>query len=130
MMSGKGFDLNDLKTQMNMMRKMGSLKGIMGMLPGMGKFKDKIDESKLDDKVIIHQIAIIDSMTPTERKNPDVLNARRRQRIARGAGVEVSAVNKLMKSHKQMNKMMKKMKGMGPMGMMGAMQNLKKGGPF
>jgi signal recognition particle subunit SRP54 len=85
---------------------------MMGLIPGMGKFKDKIDPSKIDDKAIIHQIAVIDSMTPQERKFPAILNAKRRKRIAAGAGVTVNVVNKLIKSHLQMGKMMKKMGGM------------------
>lgn len=127
LMSGKSFDLNDLKKQMKMMRRMGSMKGMLDMLPGMGKLKSKVDPSKLDDKVIIHQMAIIDSMTPGERKNPDILNARRRQRIAKGAGVEVSAVNKLIKMHQQMGKAMKMMHKMG--GPAAMMNMMKQGGP-
>lgn len=107
------FDLNDLRKQMGMMRKMGSMKGMLDLLPGMGKIKDKIDPSKLDDKVIIHQMAIIDSMTAQERRHPDLMNARRRKRVAAGAGVTVHDVNKLLKSFDQMRKMMKKMGGLG-----------------
>ncbi len=111
-MSGKGMNLNDLRKQLKMMQKMGGLSSMMGLIPGMGKFKDKIDPSKIDDKAIVHQIAVIDSMTPLERKNPAILNAKRRKRIAGGAGVTVNVVNKLIKSHLQMGKMMKKMSGM------------------
>jgi signal recognition particle subunit SRP54 len=111
-LSGKGFNLIDLRKQLKMMKKMGGLSSMMGLIPGMGKFKDKIDPSKIDDKAIIHQIAVIDSMTPQERKFPAILNAKRRKRIAAGAGVTVNVVNKLIKSHLQMGKMMKKMGGM------------------
>lgn len=117
MMSNR-FNLNDLKKQMRMMQKMGSLKGMLGMLPGFGKMKDKLDESKLNDKVIVHQIAIIDSMTPQERRNPDILNAKRRKRIAAGCGLGVHDVNKLLKSYDQMRKMMKKMGGMNKKGLL------------
>lgn len=117
MMSNR-FNLNDLKKQMRLMQKMGSIKGMLNLLPGFGKFKDKIDESRLNDKVIVHQIAIIDSMTPAERKNPDMMNARRRKRVAEGAGLTVHDVNKLLKSYDQMRKMMKKMSGMNKKGLL------------
>ena len=107
------FDLNDLKKQLGMMKRMGSLTSMMDLIPGMGKFKDKIDPSKLDDKIVIRQIAIIDSMTPKERKRPDMMNARRRKRVADGAGVTVHDVNKLLKSYDDMRRMMKKLGGMG-----------------
>lgn len=127
MMSGK-FNLADLKKQLRMMQKMGSVSDLMGMMPGMGKMKDKIDPSKLDDKVIVHQIAVIDSMTPIERRNPQILNARRRRRIAAGAGVSVSDVNKLIKSHTQMQGAMKKIKKMGGMGALANLMGSKR--PF
>lgn len=112
MMKGR-FDLSDLRQQLKTMRKMGSLSSMMDLLPGMGRLKDKIDPSKLDDKVIIRQIAVIDSMTPAERRNPDLMNARRRLRVAKGAGVTVNDVNKLLKSYEQMAKMMKAMRSEG-----------------
>ena len=110
LMSGQGFNMEDIKKQLKMMTRLGGLGSMLGLLPGMGKLKKAIDPSKMDDKVIKRQIAIIDSMTKQERKEPKVLNARRRQRIAKGAGVEVSDVNKLVKMHEQMNKMAKMMK--------------------
>lgn len=116
MLSGQ-FDMNDMKKQMKMMQKMGSMKGIMKMIPGISKMAKQLDDAKMDDKMVVHQIAIIDSMTKQERRNPALLNAKRRQRIAKGCGLEVSAVNKLMKSHQQMQKMMKKMGGGGLAGM-------------
>jgi len=112
MMKGR-FDLSDLRQQLKTMRKMGSLSSMMDLLPGMGRLKDKIDPSKLDDKVIVRQIAVIDSMTPAERRNPDLMNARRRLRVAKGAGVTVNDVNKLLKSYEQMAKMMKAMRSEG-----------------
>jgi signal recognition particle subunit SRP54 len=129
MFSGK-FDLNDLKKQMKMMRRMGSMKGLLKMMPGVGKMMKGLDASKLDDKIVIHQMAIIDSMTRLERKNPQVMNARRRARVAKGAGLQVSDVNKLLKNFEKMQKMMKQMQKMGGMGAM--MQQMQNGGgnPF
>ncbi len=129
MFSGQ-FDLNDLKKQMKMMRRMGSMKGLLKMMPGVGKMMKGLDSSKLDDKIVIHQMAIIDSMTPLERKNPQVMNARRRARVAKGAGLQVSDVNKLLKNFEKMQKMMKQMQKMGGLGAM--MQQMQNGGgnPF
>lgn len=110
LMSGAKLDFNDLKKQFNMMKKLGGMAGLMDLMPGMGAMKSKIDSSKLDDRVMKRQVAIIDSMTAEERKNPLVLNARRRVRIAKGAGVEVADVNKLVKMHDQMNQMAKMMR--------------------
>ncbi len=110
MMSGKALDMNDLKKQMLMMKKMGGMAGMLDMLPGMGALKGKIDPSKVDDKVIVRQIAVIDSMTKEERRNPLILNAKRRIRIAKGCGLTVQEVNKVVKMHEQMNKMTKMMK--------------------
>jgi signal recognition particle subunit SRP54 len=103
------FDMNDLKAQLNQMKKLGGMKGVLGMLPGVGKIKDQLDAAGLDDKILTRQEAIIQSMTKQERSDPDVINGSRRKRIAAGAGVEVSEVNKLLKMHRQMADMMKKM---------------------
>jgi signal recognition particle subunit SRP54 len=103
------FDMNDLRTQLNQMKKLGGMKGVLGMLPGVGKIKDQLDAAGIDDRVITRQEAIILSMTRAERADPDVINGSRRKRIAAGAGVEVSEVNKLLKMHRQMADMMKKM---------------------
>jgi signal recognition particle subunit SRP54 len=103
------FDMNDLRTQLNQMKKLGGMKGVLGMLPGVGKIKDQLDAAGIDDRVITRQEAIILSMTKAERADPDVINGSRRKRIAAGAGVEVSEVNKLLKMHRQMADMMKKM---------------------
>jgi signal recognition particle subunit SRP54 len=103
------FDMNDLKSQLNQMKKLGGMKGVLGMLPGVGKIKGQLEAAGLDDKVITRQEAIIQSMTKTERVDPDSINGSRRKRIAAGAGVEVSEVNKLLKMHRQMADMMKKM---------------------
>ena len=103
------FDMNDLKSQLNQMKKLGGMKGVLGMLPGVGKIKDQLDAAGLDDKILTRQEAIIGSMTKQERGDPDLINGSRRKRIAAGAGVEVSEVNKLLKMHRQMADMMKKM---------------------
>ena len=115
------FDLDDLAQQLQQMQKMGGLGGIMGMLPGAKKAKQAMAASGMDDKVLIRQGAIISSMTKKERAKPALLNASRRKRIAAGAGVEVSDVNKVLKMHKQMAGMMKKMSKGGMKGMMGMM---------
>jgi len=112
------FNMNDLKQQLEQMQKMGGMEGIMGMMPGMGKMKAKAAEAGLDDSVLKRQVALIQSMTKRERANPKLLQASRKKRIARGAGLEVSELNKLMKMHRQMADMMKKMGKMGKGGML------------
>jgi signal recognition particle subunit SRP54 len=110
------FDLDDLAEQLRQMRRMGGMQGIMGMLPGVAKMKDQLATAGMDDKLLKRQEAIILSMTKEERSNPDVLNGSRRKRIAKGSGVDVSEVNKLMKMHRTMADVMKKMgKGKGLM---------------
>ncbi|NWH09550.1 MAG: signal recognition particle protein [Alphaproteobacteria bacterium] len=103
------FDLDDLAEQLRQMRKLGGMQGVLSMLPGVGKVKDQLSEAGLDDRMLKRQEAIITSMTKKERKKPELLNASRRKRIAAGAGVDVSDVNKLMKMHRQMADMMKAM---------------------
>ncbi len=113
------FDLNDLAQQLQQMRKLGGMSGIMGMLPGVAKAKKQIDASGMDDTVFRRQEAIISSMTRQERANPKLLNASRKKRVARGAGVEVQDINRLLKMHRQMADVMKSMgkkKGKGPLG--------------
>src|SRR5271170_1682514 len=107
------FDMDDLAEQLKQMRNMGGMQGLLSMLPGVGKVKDQLAAAGLDDKLIKRQEAIIHSMTKVERAKPDVVNGSRRKRIAGGAGVEVSEVNKLLKMHRQMSDMMKKMGKMG-----------------
>ena len=110
------FDLDDLGEQLRQMRRMGGMQGIMGMLPGIAKAKEQMATAGFDDGMLKRQEAIISSMTKQERRNPDVLNGSRRKRIAKGAGTEVSEVNKLLKMHRQMADVMKKMgKGKGLM---------------
>ncbi|PRX33780.1 signal recognition particle subunit FFH/SRP54 (srp54) [Meinhardsimonia xiamenensis] len=125
------FNMNDLKMQLEQMLRMGGMEGIMGLLPGMGKMQKQIAEAGFDDKVIRHQIALINSMTKKERANPQILQASRKKRIARGAGLEVQDLNRLLKMHRQMSDMMKKLGRMGKGGALKqAMRGLfGKGGP-
>ncbi len=123
MMSGH-FDLNDMLSQIQQINKMGDLKGIMKMIPGLSKLQSKLNAVDIDNKIIKHQEAIILSMTPKERKNPDILKAARKQRIASGAGVQVSDVNRLLKQFEQMAQVMKYFKKTGPLGMMGMMKKM------
>ncbi len=112
------FNMNDLKMQLEQMLKMGGMEGIMGMMPGMGKMKAAMAEGGFDDTILRQQIALINSMTKKERANPAILQASRKKRIAKGAGMEVSDLNKLIKMHRQMSDMMKKVGKMGKKGMM------------
>nr|WP_319247900.1 signal recognition particle protein [uncultured Celeribacter sp.] len=112
------FNMNDLKMQLEQMQKMGGMEGIMGMMPGMGKMAKQVQQSGFDDSIIKRQIALVNSMTKKERANPALLQASRKKRIAKGAGLEVSELNKLLKMHRQMADMMKKMGKMGKGGML------------
>ena len=103
------FDFNDFLDQMRQIKKMGGMAGIMNMMPGMGQMKGNVD---IDEGAMDRVEAIILSMTPQERANPSVLNPSRKQRIAKGAGVEISEVNRIVKQFDQMKKMMKQLPGM------------------
>jgi len=107
------FNMNDLKMQLEQMLKMGGMEGMMSMMPGMGKMAKQVEEAGFDDKIIRRQIALIQSMTKKERANPKLLQASRKKRIAAGAGLEVSDLNKLLKMQRQMGDMMKKIGKMG-----------------
>src|SRR5688572_349258 len=113
------FDLDDFLGVMRQMQKMGPLQNVLKMLPGVNA--KMLKDTKIDDKQLKHVEAIVLSMTPQERRRPDILNGSRRQRIARGSGRTVQEVNRLMDQFKQMQKMMKMMKGGGMAGMMGMM---------
>jgi signal recognition particle subunit SRP54 len=113
------FTLEDMAAQYQQIRKMGDLKGLLGMLPGIAKMKKQLSEAKVDDKMIARQEAIILSMTPSERRNPKILNASRRRRIAAGSGSTVADVNRLLKQHQQMSAMMKKVGKLGKRGLLG-----------
>ncbi len=110
------FDLNDLRDQLRQMKKMGGMSGLMTMLPGVSKIKKQMSESNVNEKILTHQEAIINSMTPRERVYVKVLNASRKRRIAAGAGVEIQDVNRVLKQYKQMTLVMKKMKKLGKKG--------------
>jgi signal recognition particle subunit SRP54 len=117
MAKGK-FDLEDMAAQFRQIKKMGDIKGILGMLPGIGAIKKQIEGANIDQKQVNRQEAIILSMTRLERKNPDLIKASRKRRIAAGAGVDVQDVNKLLKQYQQMADMMKKMSKLGKKGLM------------
>ena len=111
------FDLADLREQLAQMQKMGGMSGLMAMLPGVAKIKNQIAERNLDEKVLKRQMAIINSMTPAERRNPDILKASRKRRIAAGSGTKPEDINRLLKMHRTMADVMKAMGGAkrGPM---------------
>jgi signal recognition particle subunit SRP54 len=117
------FDLNDLHEQLGQMQRMGGLGGLMGMLPGIAKMKNQIAAANLNENMLKHQVAIIDSMTPLERRNPDVLKASRKKRVAAGSGTKVEDINKLLKMHRTMADMMKAM-GSGKRGPLAGLANM------
>jgi signal recognition particle subunit SRP54 len=125
-MSKGQFDMNDLKAQLGQMKRMGGMGGIMGMLPGMKKAQAAMEQSGMDDRILVRMEAIINSMTPKERTKPELLAAKRKIRIAKGSGTTVQDVNKLIKMHQEMSGAMKKIKKMGGLKGLGAM--LGKGG--
>lgn len=126
------FSLEDFLKQLKQIQRMGSMSGILGMIPGMGKYKEQLKNIDLDGKEVKHIEAIILSMTPQERQNVDILNGSRRKRIADGAGVQIQEVNRMTKQFKEMQKQMKKMKigkmrkpgGFGGFGGMGGFPGL------
>ncbi|ADO41280.1 signal recognition particle protein [Ketogulonicigenium vulgare] len=123
------FNMNDLRGQLEQMLKMGGMEGLMSMMPGMGKMSKQMSDAGMDDRMLRRQIALINAMTKKERANPDLLQASRKRRIAAGAGLDVSELNKLLKQHRQMADMMKKMGKMGKGGMLKqAMSMMGKGG--
>src|SRR6204780_2095095 len=111
------FDLADLREQLTQMQNMGGMSGLMAMLPGVAKIKNQLAERNLDETMLKRQMAIIDSMTPRERRNPDVLKASRKRRIAAGSGTKPEDINRLLKMHRTMGDVMKAMGGAkrGPM---------------
>ena len=117
MTSGK-FDLEDFASQLNQISKMGSLSGILGMLPGVGKIKAQLENANLDNKILKRQAAMISSMTVKERRAPDIIKASRKKRIAAGSGVTVQDVNKLLKQFDDMTTMMKRLNKLGQKGLM------------
>jgi signal recognition particle subunit SRP54 len=103
------FDLNDLADQLQQLQKLGGMGGVMNMLPGMGKIKKQMEGLDLDNKVLKRQMAIIASMTAHEKRNPKVMNASRKKRVAAGSGTRVEEINRLLKMHLQMGAMVKQM---------------------
>ena len=120
------FDFNDFYNQIQQIKKMGNLKDLAGMIPGVGKAIKDVD---IDDDAFKSIEAIIQSMTPKERTNPEILNTSRRQRIAKGSGTNIQEVNRLIKQFDQTRKMMKMVTGAGMKNMMGAMKGMKGGMP-
>lgn len=127
------FDLDDLRGQLEQMSKMGGLGGLMGLMPGVAKVKNQIAAANLDDKVFKRQVAIINSMTPKERRAPKLLDASRKRRIAAGSGTKVEEINRLLKMHRQMADVMKAMGGAagkrGPLAGLAGMMGFGGGGP-
>ncbi len=119
MAEGK-FDLNDMLSQLQQIQRMGDMKGLLGLIPGVGAAMKQM-KGDIDPKQFKRLEAIIQSMTPKERKVPDIIKASRKQRIATGAGTNVAEVNKLLKQHQQMETVMKRMKKMGGMGALASM---------
>ncbi len=120
---GKKFDLNDMRDQLEQMQNMGGLHGLMDKLPGMGQIPDSV-KNQVTGKEVPRMVAIINSMTKKERRNPALLNGSRRARIAKGAGMTPADVNKLMKQYQQMEKMMSKLSGGGLKGLMRGMKGM------
>ena len=119
-LKGKGFDLEDLREQLQQMKNMGGMAGLMDKLPGMGNMAQMAQQNDVTSQ-FGRMECIIDSMTPKERANPDILNGSRKRRITSGSGTSIQDLNRLLKQHKQMGKMMKKMKGKGMQNMMRGM---------
>jgi signal recognition particle subunit SRP54 len=123
---GKRFDLEDLREQLKQMKNMGGMASMMDKLPGMGNMKELAQQNHATSQFDTME-CIIDSMTPKERKNPDLLNGSRKRRITDGSGTSIQDLNRLLKQHKQMGKMMKKMKGKGMQNMMRGMGGMMSG---
>ena len=104
------FTLDDFLTQLHQIKKLGSLQSLLGLIPGMGKYKEALKDVDLDGKEMKHLEAIIYSMTPEERRKPEILNGSRRKRIADGSGTQIQDVNRMVKQFKEMKKQMKRMK--------------------
>lgn len=117
------FTLDDLSEQLKQMQRIGGMKGVLGMMPGVGKMKQAMESANIDEKVFLRQQAMISSMTKKERAKPEIINGSRRKRIAKGSGVDVSELNKLLKMHRQMADMMKDLKK-GKKGGLGALFGL------
>lgn len=127
---GKGFDLEDFREQIGQLRNMGGMMGMLDKLPGINSIPDEIKD-KMNDKEIYRKEAIINSMTPKERRKPEIIKCSRKKRIAEGSGVDISEVNKLLKEFDQMQKMMKRLQAKGGMRrLIGAMKGMVPPGYF
>ena len=124
---GVAFNLQDFKEQIQQMKNMGGVASLLDKLPGGGAMMGQAQDA-ISDKPFLQMEALIDSMTPDERRNPDIISGSRKARIARGAGRDVQDVNRLLKQHKQMAKMMKKMKKGGMANMMRGLGGMMPGG--
>ncbi len=124
------FDLDDLGQQFKQMQKMGGISDMLNLLPGMSKAQQaQLEKANVDDKMIARQLAILSSMTPGERRRPEIVKASRKQRVAAGSGTTVQEVNKLMKQHKEASRMVKRVKKMSKKGLMrGGLGGLMPGG--
>lgn len=125
--TGKRFNLDDLRDQLQQMQNMGGMTAMLEKLPGMGNMSQMLEQANMG-KQFKQMDAIISSMTPAERKNPDILNGSRKRRITQGSGTQIQDLNRLLKQHKQMGKMMKKMKGGGMQKMMRGLGGMMPGG--
>lgn len=128
---GKSFDLEDLRDQLGQMSKMGGVNSLLEKLPGTGDLPDAI-KNKAHDKDMGRMVAIINSMTPKERRHPEIIKGRRKRRIAAGSGTQVQDVNRLLKQHMQMSKMVKQFSKGGMNKMMKSLKGRMPGGrmPF
>ena len=130
MQKGKGFDLEDFREQLAQMRNMGGMMGMLDKLPGVSGLPDDV-KGKIDDKLTHRMEAIISSMTPAERRNPEIIKGSRKRRIAAGSGMQIQDVNRLLKQFDQMQRMMKKISGKGGMRkLMSGMKNMMPPGGF
>ena len=130
MQKGKGFDLEDFREQLAQMRNMGGMMGMLDKLPGVSGLPEDV-KGKLDDKLTHRMEAIISSMTPAERRNPEIIKGSRKRRIAAGSGMQIQDVNRLLKQFDQMQRMMKKISGKGGMRkLMSGMKNMMPPGGF
>jgi signal recognition particle subunit SRP54 len=114
---GRRFDLNDYRDQLLQLKKIGGLTAMLDKLPGVASIPQHVKE-KINDKEMLQQLAMIDSMTPAERSSPDIINNSRKRRIAMGSGTDIQDLNRMLKQHEQMQKMMKKLKKGNLLGMM------------
>ena len=113
---GQKFDLDDLRLQISQLRRMGGMQGLLGLLPGVARARKEMDASKLDDSVLRRLEAMISSMTAAERRDPRVIHASRKRRIAAGSGTRIQDINRVLKMHAQMNGNMKKVRKMAKKG--------------